>query len=132
MDGHIDPPVTHELCDGIGLNHPIKPYAVSDKVAEALRIAVKRAQAEAKAAVIYGEGKHFCAGLDLAEHSEKPQSAAVQGSRRWHKTFDGIERGVIPLVESLMASRTSVTPEATKRLRAFLEKRTTKLQEPKE
>jgi enoyl-CoA hydratase/carnithine racemase len=35
-------------------------------------------------------------------------------------------------VESLMASLTSVTPEATERLRAFLEKRTAKLQAPKE
>jgi len=67
-------------------------------VVEALFLAVERAQDEARAAVLHGVGKHFCAGLDLAEHAEKPLMAAVQGSRRWHRVFDAIERGGIPFV----------------------------------
>ena len=104
MDGNIEPLVTYELRDDIaliGLNRPAKRNAVSDQVVEALHLAVEQAQVEAKAAVIFGNGPHFCAGLDLAEHSEKPLIAAVQGSRRWHKIFDGIERGVIPFVVAL-------------------------------
>ena len=88
----------------IGLNRPAKRNAVSDQVVEALHLAVERAQAEAKASVIFGEGKHFCAGLDLAEHMEKPLIAAVQGSRRWHRVFDGIERGGIPFVVALQGA----------------------------
>jgi (methylthio)acryloyl-CoA hydratase len=107
MDGSMDQLVTYELRDEIaliGLNRPAKRNAVSDRVVEALNLAIERAQLEAKAAVIHGEGTHFCAGLDLAEHSEKPLIAAVQGSRRWHRIFDGIERGGIPFVVALQGA----------------------------
>jgi enoyl-CoA hydratase/carnithine racemase len=96
--------VTYET-DGtiaiIGLNRPHKRNAVSDRFIEAIHDAVMRATNEASAAVIYGHGPHFCAGLDLSEHSEKPLFEAVKGSRRWHAVFDGIERGTIPFVSAL-------------------------------
>jgi enoyl-CoA hydratase/carnithine racemase len=107
MDGNVEHLVTYELRDGIaliGLNRPAKRNAVSDNVVEALHVAVAAAQAEAKAAVIFGEGAHFCAGLDLAEHSQKQLIEAVQGSRRWHQVFDGIERGAIPFVVALQGA----------------------------
>ena len=107
MDGSIDQLVTYSLQNDIaliGLNRPEKRNAVSDRVVEALHIMVERAQVEAKAAVIWGTGKHFCAGLDLAEHAEKPLIAAVQGSRRWHRIFDGIERGGIPFVVAMQGA----------------------------
>ena len=107
MDGSIDQLVTYSLQDDIaliGLSRPEKRNAVSDRVVEALHIMVERAQTEAKAAVIWGVGKHFCAGLDLAEHAEKPLIAAVQGSRRWHRIFDGIERGGIPFVVAMQGA----------------------------
>jgi enoyl-CoA hydratase/carnithine racemase len=104
MDGQLDQLVTYEVIDGIaliGLNRPAKRNAISDRVVESIAAAVELAQVEAKAAVLFGEGKHFCAGLDLAEHVEKPLIAAVQGSRRWHRIFDMIERGAIPFVVAL-------------------------------
>lgn len=107
MDGTLDQLVSYDLQDDIaliGLNRPAKRNAVSDRVVEAIHIAVERAQVEAKAAVIWGAGKHFCAGLDLAEHAEKPLIAAVQGSRRWHRIFDGIERGGIPFVVAMQGA----------------------------
>ena len=103
----MDQLVTYELRGDIaliGLNRPAKRNAVSDRVVEALFLAVERAQDEAKAAVIHGAGPHFCAGLDLAEHAEKPLIAAVQGSRRWHRIFDAIERGGIPFVVALQGA----------------------------
>lgn len=96
--------VTYELLGTIariGLNRPEKRNAISDRFVEAIHAAVQRAQTEARAAVIFGHGKHFCAGLDLAEHSEKPLFEAVKGSRRWHAVFDGIERGTIPFVAAI-------------------------------
>jgi enoyl-CoA hydratase/carnithine racemase len=105
MDGTAEPNlVTYERRDDvavIGLNRPEKRNAVSDRVIEALAEAVVRASAEARAAVIHGHGPHFCAGLDLAEHVEKPVLEAVKGSRRWHRVFDLIERGTIPVVSAL-------------------------------
>ena len=85
----------------IGLNRPSKRNAISDRVVEAIDVAVLRATQEARAAVIFGHGPHFCAGLDLAEHSEKPLFEAVKGSRRWHVVFDHIERGTIPFVAAI-------------------------------
>ena len=105
MDGSAEPSlVTYERRGDvavIGLNRPEKRNAVSDRVVEALADAVIRASDEAKAAVIHGHGPHFCAGLDLAEHAEKPVLGAVKGSRRWHRVFDLIERGTIPVVSAL-------------------------------
>lgn len=102
-----DTPILYELRGDIaliGLNREPKRNAISDRVVEALHLAIERAQDEAKAAVLWGEGKHFCAGLDLAEHAEKPLIAAVKGSRRWHRVFDGIERGGIPFVAALQGA----------------------------
>lgn len=99
-----DQSVTYELRDTvalIGLNREAKRNAISDRVVEAINTAVERAQSEARAAVIHGVGRHFCAGLDLGEHAEKPLFDAVLGSRRWHQVFDRIERGMIPFVSAI-------------------------------
>ncbi|MGR3453762.1 crotonase/enoyl-CoA hydratase family protein [Pseudooceanicola sp.] len=96
--------VTYELRGDvalIGLNRPEKRNAISDGFVEAIHEAVTRAAGEARAGVIHGHGPHFCAGLDLSEHSEKPLFEAVKGSRRWHRVFDEIERGTIPFVAAI-------------------------------
>lgn len=89
-------PVAH-----IGLNRPEKRNAISDAFVEAIAEVVARAESEARAAVIYGHGGHFCAGLDLAEHVTKSAIEGVRGSRRWHEVFSKIEFGAIPFVSAL-------------------------------
>ncbi len=104
MDGSVETLVSYRLQGEvavIGLNRPSKRNAISDLVVDALRAAAERAQSEARAAVIYGEGDHFCAGLDLAEHKEKPLFDAIQGSRRWHEIFTAFARGPIPFISAL-------------------------------
>ncbi|MCB8840404.1 crotonase/enoyl-CoA hydratase family protein [Aurantimonas sp. VKM B-3413] len=96
--------VTYELQDQVahvGLNRPQKRNAISDRFVEALHDAVMRAEKEAKAAVIFGHGDHFCAGLDLAEHADKTPIEGVRGSRRWHAVFGEIEHGTIPWISAL-------------------------------
>jgi enoyl-CoA hydratase/carnithine racemase len=96
--------ITYEVSDGIalvGLNRPGKRNAISDRFVEAIAEAAMRAEREAKAAVLFGHGKHFCAGLDLAEHVEKTPFEGIAGSRRWHTVFDMIERGTIPWISAL-------------------------------
>ena len=80
----------------LGLNRPEKRNAISDRFVEALAEAVERARREAKAGVIFGNGSHFCAGLDLSEHVKKSAFEGVQSSRRWHEVFGRIEFGPIP------------------------------------
>lgn len=105
MDAAADTSLVKYTLDGevavITLNRPDKRNAISDRFVEAIGEAVDRATDEAKAAVIWGEGKHFCAGLDLAEHSQKTLKQAIEGSRQWHRIFDRIERGTIPFIAAL-------------------------------
>ena len=82
----------------LGLNRPEKRNAISDRVIEALDAAITEAEKTAKAGVIFGHGKHFSAGLDLAEHVHKTPMEGVYGSRRWHQVFDRLYRGKMPWV----------------------------------
>ncbi|QQM30677.1 crotonase/enoyl-CoA hydratase family protein [Martelella lutilitoris] len=91
--------VTYELRGEVallGLNRPDKRNAISDRFVEALADAIERARTEAKAGVIFGNGRHFCAGLDLSEHVKKSAFEGVESSRRWHEVFGRIEFGPIP------------------------------------
>jgi len=80
----------------VGLNRPAKRNAISDAFIEELNAVITEAESRAKAAVIYGHGPHFCAGLDLAEHVKKTPFEGVHGSRRWHEVFGRIQRGKLP------------------------------------
>ncbi|MDB5898863.1 MAG: fad [Ramlibacter sp.] len=85
----------------IGLNRTAKRNAISDRFVEAIGEVVLRAQTEARAAVIFGHGDHFCAGLDLSEIGQKTHHENILGSRRWHAVFDSVQRGTIPFVSAL-------------------------------
>lgn len=80
----------------IGLNRPEKRNALSEAMVDALEAAVERAATDSGAAVVFGHGDHFCAGLDLAEHAERSQIEGIYNSRRWHAVFERIQRGAIP------------------------------------
>jgi len=54
-----------------------------------------------KAIVLHGEGDHFCAGLDLSELRERDVAAGVFHSRSWHRAFEHIEFGRVPVVAVL-------------------------------
>lgn len=56
---------------------------------------------EISAMVLCGAGDHFCAGLDLAEHKERPPFESVLHSRFWHEALDIMEFGPIPVVSAL-------------------------------
>jgi enoyl-CoA hydratase/carnithine racemase len=96
--------VEYDLQDGIAcirVNRPEKRNAMSDALLDALGEAVDRAAAEAKVAVLGTTGPHFCAGLDLAEQSDKTVMQGIDGSRSWHAVFSRIQRGAIPYVAAL-------------------------------
>jgi enoyl-CoA hydratase/carnithine racemase len=55
-----------------------------------------------KCAIVYGEGKHFSAGVDLTELSE--QNDLLEGlkhSRMWHRILDKLQYGTIPTIAVL-------------------------------
>jgi (methylthio)acryloyl-CoA hydratase len=57
-----------------------------------------------RAAVLVAEGAHFCAGLDLDEHRRRSPFEAMEHSRLWHRSFDAIEHGRIPVVAALQGA----------------------------
>lgn len=85
----------------LGLNRTEKRNAISDAVLNELESLILRAEAEAKAAVIFGHGPHFCAGLDLGEHVRKSPFEGMLNSRRWHEVFGRIQLGRIPWFSAL-------------------------------
>lgn len=88
----------------VGLDRAGKRNAISDALIASLDQAVARAAREAKAAVLFGHGGHFSAGLDLAEHVDRSPIDNVHHSRMWHAIFDRIERGPVPYVAALQGA----------------------------
>jgi (methylthio)acryloyl-CoA hydratase len=54
-----------------------------------------------KAVVICGEGEHFSAGLDLSELSQRDIRQGIAHSRMWHRAFERIQFGKVPVVAVL-------------------------------
>jgi enoyl-CoA hydratase/carnithine racemase len=54
--------------------------------------------ADVKAVVIHGEGEHFSAGLDLSELTRRDIAESVAHSRMWHRAFEAVEFGPVPVV----------------------------------
>jgi enoyl-CoA hydratase/carnithine racemase len=85
----------------VRLSRPAKRNALSDGLVEAVRDVFQNLPAEAKAAVIYGQGDHFCAGLDLSELKERDAGEGLHHSRSWHVALDAIQLGSVPVVAAL-------------------------------
>jgi enoyl-CoA hydratase/carnithine racemase len=54
-----------------------------------------------RAVVLHGDGEHFCAGLDLNELTERDVFEGIEHSRSWHRAFDRIQYGKVPVVAVL-------------------------------
>ena len=85
----------------VRLSRPLKRNALNDGLVEALRDVFQNLPEEAKAAVVYGEGDHFCAGLDLSELKERDAGQGLHHSRSWHVALDAVQLGRVPVVAAL-------------------------------
>lgn len=85
----------------ITLNRPGKRNALNDGLVLAIRDVFQGMPHSVRAAVIHGNGDHFCAGLDLSELSERNAAAGLHHSRLWHHALDQVERGPVPVVAAL-------------------------------
>jgi enoyl-CoA hydratase/carnithine racemase len=89
-------PVLH-----VRLNRPAKRNAVSDALVAELHTCFVNLPEPTRAVVLSGEGDHFCAGLDLAEVSERSVAEGIFHSRSWHAAFEQIQFGKVPVVAVL-------------------------------
>jgi enoyl-CoA hydratase/carnithine racemase len=85
----------------VRLNRPAKRNALSDPLIQQLHTCFLNLPEGVRAAVVSGEGSHFCAGLDLSELVERDIGSGVLHSRMWHAAFDAIQFGRVPVVAAL-------------------------------
>jgi enoyl-CoA hydratase/carnithine racemase len=85
----------------ITLARPAKRNAVSDRLLRALDEALTATPEGTRAIILAGEGDHFCAGLDLAEHQHREPFGVMQHSQWWHRIFHRIQHGGIPVIAAL-------------------------------
>ena len=83
------------------LTRAAKRNALDDPTVLALEAAFRDLDEAVGAVVLDAEGEHFCAGLDLAELKERDVAAGLLHSRMWHRAFEAIEFGRVPVVAVL-------------------------------
>jgi enoyl-CoA hydratase/carnithine racemase len=91
----------HGAVASIAINRPNKRNALSDALVRALHSCFEMLPAGVKAVVLSGRGEHFCAGLDLAEISQRSTTEAMYHSRMWHAAFEKVQFGRVPVVAVL-------------------------------
>jgi enoyl-CoA hydratase/carnithine racemase len=85
----------------IRLTRGAKRNALNDGLILALRDLFEKMPQGVRAAVIDGEGDHFCAGLDLSELQERDASQGVFHSRMWHAALESLQYGPVPVIAAL-------------------------------
>ena len=85
----------------VRLTRGAKRNALSDGLILALRNVFETLPPEARAAVIDGEGEHFCAGLDLSELQERDAGQGLMHSRMWHAALERVQYGPVPVIAAL-------------------------------
>ena len=90
----------HEIAV-IRLSRPAKRNALNDALVLALADVFSHLPDTARAAVLHGEGEHFCAGLDLSELQTRDAAQGMRHSRMWHHAFERIQYGSVPVVAAL-------------------------------
>jgi len=78
-----------------------KRNALSDGLILALRDTFDNLPSHVRAAVIDGDGPHFCAGLDLSELQERDAGQGIHHSRMWHAALERVQYGPVPVVAAL-------------------------------
>jgi enoyl-CoA hydratase/carnithine racemase len=85
----------------IKLNRAAKRNALNDALILALRDTFQNLPDTVRAAVIDGEGEHFCAGLDLSELQERDAGQGLHHSRMWHAALECVQSGPVPVIAAL-------------------------------
>lgn len=99
-----DAPIDVVVRDGVAivtLNRPSKRNALNDGTVQALHAFFSALPAGVKVAVIQGAGECFSAGLDLTELTDQSITGGIRHSRLWHKAFEAIEFGDVPVISVL-------------------------------
>ncbi|MCW2247967.1 enoyl-CoA hydratase/carnithine racemase [Azospirillum fermentarium] len=83
------------------LTRPEKRNALNDETILGIETFFAALPPEARAVVIAADGENFSAGLDLSEITERSTVEGVAHSMMWHRAFEKIEFGRVPVVSVL-------------------------------
>jgi len=92
---------SHKEVAVVRLTRSAKRNALNDGLIATLRKIFEEMPASVRAAVIDGEGEHFCAGLDLSELKERDAGQGLMHSRSWHAALEKVQYGPVPVVAAL-------------------------------
>lgn len=93
-----------ELHDDVAvlrLARPAKRNALDDATVLGIEAFFSAPPRAVKAVVLDADGDHFSAGLDLSELTERDAFEGLQHSMMWHRAFERLERGRVPVVAVL-------------------------------
>jgi enoyl-CoA hydratase/carnithine racemase len=82
----------------VKINRPEKRNAINDELILGIETVFSNIPEGVKCAIIYGEGKHFSAGLDLSELKERDIIEGLNHSRMWHRALEKVQFGKVPVV----------------------------------
>jgi len=85
----------------VRLSRPAKRNALSDGLVAELRHVFENLPDTVRAAVLDGEGDHFCAGLDLSELKDRDAGEGLHHSRMWHSALEQVQYGPVPVIAAL-------------------------------
>ena len=91
----------HQEIAVVRLSRPAKRNALNDALVLSLRDIFQNMPASVRAAVVHGEGAHFCAGLDLGELQERDAAQGMLHSRMWHAALEQVQYGPVPVIAAL-------------------------------
>jgi (methylthio)acryloyl-CoA hydratase len=106
-DMSLPPSLRAEIRDDVAvlwLARPEKRNALNDATVLGIEAFFTGLPAGVHAVVLAADGDHFCAGLDLAELTERSTVEGVEHSMMWHRAFERIEFGRVPVVSVLQGA----------------------------
>jgi enoyl-CoA hydratase/carnithine racemase len=83
------------------LNRPQKRNALNDEAIVGIEQFFSSLPDGTGAVLVAGEGEHFSAGLDLSELEERDVTQGIAHSGLWHRAFEKIQFGKVPVVAVL-------------------------------
>jgi enoyl-CoA hydratase/carnithine racemase len=83
------------------LNRPQKRNAIDEDTVAGIDAFFGAPPEGVGAVLLVGEGEHFSAGLDLSDLKEADAAQGIEHSRAWHRAFEKIQFGKLPVVAVL-------------------------------
>jgi (methylthio)acryloyl-CoA hydratase len=87
----------------VTLDREDKRNCINEEMLDEIDTVFRKPPSGTRCFVLAAKGAHFCAGLDLKEHFDKDRSPIefMRVCQNWHKAFDQIQFGGIPVVAAI-------------------------------